>query len=156
MIAFGGGTILGWSSPSGTELTNPTADSRYPFTLDDEEFSWVGSAINIGKIYRRHICKFYNSPFESLRRCYFLCSDRLSNEQNRQKMDSFNTDSASTAWMGTFVGISKLGDDDSRPILSGNFRWLEFCRVPSLRKRNIRKINSRNARNTFSTSNYDR
>jgi MFS family permease len=45
-IAFGGGTVLGWTSPTSVELLDPNGDYRY----DEEGFSWIGSSLNLGAV----------------------------------------------------------------------------------------------------------
>lgn len=42
------GTALGWSSPAGPELKKGL-DPHYNFTVTDEDLSWIGSAMNLGK-----------------------------------------------------------------------------------------------------------
>ncbi|XP_065362596.1 facilitated trehalose transporter Tret1-2 homolog isoform X2 [Calliphora vicina] len=42
--AFAAGTVLGWTSPAQAELTN----AKYSFTVDENAFSWIGSAMTLG------------------------------------------------------------------------------------------------------------
>jgi SP family facilitated glucose transporter-like MFS transporter 8 len=46
--ALAAGTALGWTSPAGPELQNCTQDCSYDFIASDEEFSWIGSSMNLG------------------------------------------------------------------------------------------------------------
>ncbi|XP_017128404.1 facilitated trehalose transporter Tret1-2 homolog isoform X1 [Drosophila elegans] len=45
--AFACGTLLGWTSPAGTEIVD-NDDGGYDFPVDKTQFSWVGSAMTLG------------------------------------------------------------------------------------------------------------
>ncbi|KMY99309.1 facilitated trehalose transporter Tret1-2 homolog isoform X1 [Drosophila simulans] len=44
--AFAAGTVLGWTSPAETEIVD--RGEGYDFTVDKDQFSWVGSAMTLG------------------------------------------------------------------------------------------------------------
>lgn len=43
--ALAAGTLLGWSSPAGPLLTK---EEQFGFPINDDEFSWIGAAVNLG------------------------------------------------------------------------------------------------------------
>lgn len=66
------GTALGWSSPAGPELKKGL-DPHYNFTVTDEDLSWIGSAMNLGKSEKKNKRKFSTKKIPSFPGAASIC-----------------------------------------------------------------------------------